>query len=464
MQGSVWGSIFCTTSIDKLGQIAYENEDLLYMYKGQVAVPPISMVDDILCITKCSDSAKINATVNAFVEMKKLTLSKSKCNRIHIGKNVEPCPELKTHNEKMKDSSQEKYLGDFVNSTGNVKATVADRIGKGYGIVSEIRAILNEIPLGRYKLEIGLQLRQAMLINGLLYNSEAWHSVTQEDIRGFEKVDESLLRFLLGSHPKAPLEMLYLESGATPIRYVLTSRRMNYFHTIIRREDEELTKRILKAQMEDPCPGDFIKLIEEDCKKIGIPFETEFVENSSPEFYKKFIKSKVKEAAFQYLTKLQKTHSKVKDIKFEKLEIQKYLTSPVFSNCETKLLFALRSRTLEGIRANFPNMYKENLNCPLNCWSQDEQIQKDTQQHILVCPTISSKFKSAETSFGAIRYEDIFSDVHKQKEVTALIGQLLDVREDCLPGAHLDPSTSLGSCCDDALCTCCVLNVLSCGK
>ena len=100
LQGSVWGSIFCTTSIDKLGQIAYENEDLLYMYKGQVAVPPISMVDDILCITKCSDSAKINTTVKAFVETKKLTLSKSKCNRIHIGKNVEPCPELKTHNER----------------------------------------------------------------------------------------------------------------------------------------------------------------------------------------------------------------------------------------------------------------------------------------------------------------------------------------------------------------------------
>ena len=48
MQGSVWGSLFCTTTIDKVGQLAYENEDLLYMYKGLVAVPPISMVDDIL--------------------------------------------------------------------------------------------------------------------------------------------------------------------------------------------------------------------------------------------------------------------------------------------------------------------------------------------------------------------------------------------------------------------------------
>ena len=161
------------------------------MYKGLVAVPPISMVDDILCIQECSKSNQINAAVNAFVELKKLTFSSKKCSRIHVGKQTSPCPELKIHASKMKDSTQEKYLGDIVNTTGNVKETVADRIAKGYGIVSEIRAILSEIPLGRYKLEIGLKLRQAMFINGLLYNSEAWHSITTQDILTFEKLDEN---------------------------------------------------------------------------------------------------------------------------------------------------------------------------------------------------------------------------------------------------------------------------------
>ena len=47
MQGSVWGSLFCTTTMDKLGQLAYENSELLYIYKGLGSVPPICMVDDI---------------------------------------------------------------------------------------------------------------------------------------------------------------------------------------------------------------------------------------------------------------------------------------------------------------------------------------------------------------------------------------------------------------------------------
>ena len=45
------------------------------MYKVSVAVPPICMVDDILSMKKCSESVKINAIINAFIEMKKLTLS-----------------------------------------------------------------------------------------------------------------------------------------------------------------------------------------------------------------------------------------------------------------------------------------------------------------------------------------------------------------------------------------------------
>ena len=30
MQGTVWGSLFCTASMDKLGKLIYQNEDLLF--------------------------------------------------------------------------------------------------------------------------------------------------------------------------------------------------------------------------------------------------------------------------------------------------------------------------------------------------------------------------------------------------------------------------------------------------
>ena len=87
MQGGVFGSIMCTNSIDKLAKDVYSRKELLYMYKGVAAVPPLLMVDDILTISKCSITATaLNATVNAFIESKKLKLSHDKCIVIHVGK------------------------------------------------------------------------------------------------------------------------------------------------------------------------------------------------------------------------------------------------------------------------------------------------------------------------------------------------------------------------------------------
>ena len=69
------------------------------------------MVDDILSIQKCQDAKKINATINAFIEIKKFTLSHKKCNRIQVVKSKEVCPDLKVHESEMKNSERKNILG-----------------------------------------------------------------------------------------------------------------------------------------------------------------------------------------------------------------------------------------------------------------------------------------------------------------------------------------------------------------
>ena len=44
-----------------------------------------------------------------------------------------------------------------------------------------------------------------MLLNGVLFNSEAWHSVSNDDINQLEKLDESLLQSLLQNPPNCPI-------------------------------------------------------------------------------------------------------------------------------------------------------------------------------------------------------------------------------------------------------------------
>ena len=181
MQGTVWGSLFCTNSMDKLGKLAYSMPNMLYKYNG-VPIPPLGMIDDVLTVTSVENSAEMNKMVNTFVESKKLQLSYEKCSRIHIGNGHKDCPKLKVHENTMKDAKSEKYLGDIINDTGNIQATITKRKERGTGIVAEILSIINEIPLGKHRVDVALRLREAMFLNGILHNSEAWHGVTDAHI------------------------------------------------------------------------------------------------------------------------------------------------------------------------------------------------------------------------------------------------------------------------------------------
>ena len=81
----------------------------------------------------------------------------------------------------MSNSNQETYLGDKIDKSGLLKPTIKTRIGKGYGAVSTILAIVNEVPLAHWRIEAGLRLRDATLINGTLFNSEAWQGISKND-------------------------------------------------------------------------------------------------------------------------------------------------------------------------------------------------------------------------------------------------------------------------------------------
>ena len=95
----------------------------------------------------------------------------------------------------MHEAESTKYLGDILHQSGKAKYNIKERQIKAYAIKAEIRAILEEVPLGKYRTEIGLQLRQAMFVNGVLFNSEVWPKLTVADITMLETVDHHLITF-----------------------------------------------------------------------------------------------------------------------------------------------------------------------------------------------------------------------------------------------------------------------------
>ena len=422
MQGSVWGGLCCTVLMDKLAKFVYSRPELMIKYKGLVPVPPLEMVDDILTISKCSSqSVQMNSVVNSFMETKNLTLNTKKCHNVHMGKSKQ-CPKLRIHDEYMQNQEQVKYLGDELVATGTARATIDKRTAKGFGITSDITAITDDIPLGQWRIQAGLLLRQAMLVNGTLFNSECWQGKeVSKDILLLSKPDQALHRSLISAHSKTPLEFLYLEFGTAPFQFIHAGRRAKYQQYILQKETEELIKQVYSAQKVESVPGDFCELVTESLRSLDIHMNEHQIEAMSVKEYKALIKSQVKKSAFKYLLEEQKRHSKVDHIKYEKLEIQPYLCSPLFSRKEQSTLFRLRSRTIPGIRNDFRGMYKDDISCPV-C---PPNMLLDTIQNLVTCPTIQALMQSRGLDSTNLEYQDIFSnDVAKQHLATVLFTQL----------------------------------------
>ena len=386
MQGTVWAGLMCSSTMDRLCQKIYKEGNLMYKYRGRVCVPPLEMVDDIVTAINCGEqSVNLNAKVNTFVEQKKLKLSAKKCSNIHIGnkETKNNCPTKTNSGEIMKESDKEKYLGDFLTSKANSKDTIESRKARGYSILSEISAMLKDLPMGNQRTQIGLELRKAWFHNSCLANSEVWNGISDNDLNDLAVIDNKILRVITGAQSKVPVEMLFLETGQISIYHVISVRRLMYWHTILKRNSEELIYHIYRAMKETPLKGDWIKLLEEDLEKVGLSLQDEIrVSNLSKTTFKSEIKKKIIELSNFEFECLKISHEKVRLIVHKQLNNpQTYLTSGNFSNSQRSILFNLRSSCENNFRDNFHNLY-QNVLCQL-C-----NLEPDTQKHAQVCHVI----------------------------------------------------------------------------
>ena len=129
------------------------------------------------------------------------------------------------------------------------------------------------MPFGKRQIEIGIMLRNAMFVNGVLCNSEAWHAITEKDIEELEVLDRSLIKYIIGAHPKVHNEFLYLETGLMPLKYIILNRRLMYLHNILKRPEDDLIRKIYETQKINPNKGDFVQLVKEDIIYIGMHLE-----------------------------------------------------------------------------------------------------------------------------------------------------------------------------------------------
>ena len=335
----------CTVQIDSISEEqSVRLEGHLYKYKDKVEVPPLGQIDDQLIIANCGlDSAL------AMTNCKKLQFGKEKCVKLHVGADKNICPdnlidtwELKAKNKvtsilDLEDVESEKhcmekvsswtYLGDVIQNNGKNDLNIQNRIQRGAGAKQQVLQMLEDLTLGDFYFERAMILRSSLFVSSLISNSESWIGLTKKNITDLETVDEQLLRKILSAHSKTPKELMYLELGALPVRFILMSRRINFLWYLINDKEGSLLKRFFKAQCDQPIRGDWVSTVNQDLIELDINLSFEEIERISKDAFKELVKKNVKKCALDYLKKLQQTHSKARNLPYDELDLQMYLKS-----------------------------------------------------------------------------------------------------------------------------------------
>ena len=289
-----------------------------------------------------------------------------------------------------------KYLGDQVSNIWDNLYNKRWEKAQGYSVTC--LAMSTEMSLGFQIYSIAKMYHMSIFVNGSLTNMETWPHCTEKRIEAFEKLEQTFFRKILKAHSKTPIEAIYLELGVLPIRYHLMKRRIMYLHTIIQRDNKEITKQVVMAQKEEGRKGDFYSQAKQDMDAISLSFEE--ISVSDKEKLKDLLTNKLKNLAFDRLISKAKKHSKVNEKSYIDCEGCLHYNDPRFTPDIANLLFKFRTRTYL-VKNNFRNNYKNSdILCPL-CLQQN-----DDQEHLLKCVKIKESYSgSIDITMG-----DIFSD------------------------------------------------------
>ena len=230
-------------------------------------------------------------------------------------------------------------------------------------------SILQSVSLGYFYFEIAKLLRESMLVNGTLFNSEVWYGLTKYNIDKLEDVDKVLLRRVLGTQISTPIESLYLEMGCIPIRFVIMGRRLMFLHYLANLDEEEMLHKFFVAQWEHPVNNDWTETVKKDMEVLNIKYDLKSLKMMKKEPFKKAVKKCIQSAAFDYLMDLKERHSKMTNIQYSELKKQEYLKSSLVPSHKAKSLFKFRTR-MNRVRSNFKQSYGD-LSCPLCLVAED---------------------------------------------------------------------------------------------
>ena len=114
-----------------------------------------------------------------------------------------------------------------------IEKNIKDKTDKAVGNVNKIVSTIHERPYGKYSFKAASLMRDAILLGGMLSNSEGWINVTETDYTNLQKPDTFLQKELISASGKPSKAFMSLKLEFIPVKYVVMYKIITFLQYIL---------------------------------------------------------------------------------------------------------------------------------------------------------------------------------------------------------------------------------------
>lgn len=211
------------------------------------------------------------------------------------------------------------------NSKGNNDDLMADRVKRGTSTMVSIQSFMRDTSFGMHTLGVFILLHNAILLPGMLFNSQAWSNLTDKNITTLTKLQLRYLKKAVKVRQAAANAFTFLEMGVLPLKYEIHRRQLAFLHHIISLSENDPVKKVWRYQTTLPEHGNWWSGVKDLLERYSIGYDEKEIAAMSKETYKKKVKNAVVDQAFKDLKCENEEKTRTKNIKYNTFKTQDYL-------------------------------------------------------------------------------------------------------------------------------------------
>ena len=206
-----------------------------------------------------------------------------------------------------------------------------------------------------------------------------------------------------------------------------------YFWFLLNKDDQELTSRVLNAQILKTEKYDWYELVLSDRKELNIDLSEKQIKCMLKGKFKQYLQSKIENKLRREFEEKRKSHTKARYLGLFNSKPQKYLLSKNLKRQEIQILINLRTYMLSDAKINFKHSFGQNI------WCTACKLFPESQEHLFSCVVIRKELKD-EINFEEVEYDDINGSLEKQERIAKVFSRIVEIKQNV---SHSNNTSSL---------------------